>query len=82
MISEITAQVVSELKAWQNRTLDAVYPIVWLDALVVPIRQDSRVINKAIHLALGVNLMGQKELLGIWITQTESSKFWLSVLSD
>jgi transposase-like protein len=82
MISEITAQVVSELKAWQNRTLDAIYPIVWLDALVVPIRQDGRVINKAIHLALGVNLMGQKELLGIWITQTESSKFWLSVLTD
>lgn len=82
MISEITSQVVSELKSWQQRTLDAIYPIVWLDALVVPIRQDGRVINKAIHLALGVNLNGQKELLGIWITQNESSKFWLSVLTD
>jgi putative transposase len=82
MISEITSQVVSELKAWQNRILAPVYPIVWLDALVVPVRQDGRVINKAIHLALGVNLMGHKELLGIWITQNESAKFWLSVLTD
>jgi putative transposase len=82
MISEITSQVVNELKAWQNRTLDSIYPIVWLDAIMVPVRQDSKVINKAIHLALGVNLMGQKELLGIWITQNESAKFWLAVLTD
>ncbi|NJM46979.1 MAG: IS256 family transposase, partial [Alkalinema sp. RU_4_3] len=82
MISEITQQVEVELKAWQNRSLDAIYPIVYLDALVVKIRQDGKVINKAIHLALGVNLAGQKELLGIWITQNESSKFWLSVMTD
>jgi putative transposase len=71
MISEITGQVEVELKAWQNRSLDAIYPIVYLDALVVKIRQDGKVINKAIHLALG-----------IWITQNESSKFWLSVMTD
>jgi putative transposase len=82
MISEITQQVEVELKAWQNRSLDAIYPIVYLDALVVKIRQDGKVINKAIHLALGVNLAGQKELLGIWITQNESSKFWLAVMTD
>lgn len=82
MISEITAQVVSELQTWQNRSLDSVYPIMWLDAIMVPVRQDGKVIKKAIHLALGVNLMGQKELLGIWITQNESAKFWLSVLTD
>jgi putative transposase len=82
MISEITAQVVSELQAWQNRSLDSVYPIMWLDAIMVPVRQEGKVIKKAIHLALGVNLMGQKELLGIWITQNESAKFWLSVLTD
>jgi putative transposase len=82
MISEITQQVEAELKSWQNRSLSAIYPIVYLDALVVKIRQDGKVINKAIHLALGVNLAGQKELLGIWITQNESSKFWLAVMTD
>ena len=69
-------------KEWQNRTLDAVYPIVYLDAIVVKVRHEGRVINKAIHLALGVNLGGQKELLGLWMTTNESSKFWLSVLTE
>jgi putative transposase len=82
MISEITNGVESERKAWQNRSLDAVYPIVFLDALVIKIRQEGRVINKAVHLALGVNMAGQKELLGMWMTENESSKFWLSVLTD
>lgn len=70
------------MRPWQNRSLDAVYPIVYLDALVVKVRQDCRVINKAIHLVLGVNLAGHKELLGLWMTQNESSKFWLSVLTE
>jgi putative transposase len=74
--------VEAERKAWQNRSLDAVYPIVYLDALVVKVRHEGRVMNKAIHLALGVNLAGRKELLGLWMTQTESSKFWLSVLTE
>ena len=82
MISQITNQVEAELKAWQNRSLDAVYPIAYLDALVVKVRHEGKVVNKAIHLALGVNMMGQKELLGIWITQNESSKFWLAVMTD
>jgi putative transposase len=59
-----------------------VYPIVYFDALVVKVRQDGRVINKAIHLALAVNLSGNKELLGMWMTQNESSKFWLQVLTE
>ena len=71
-----------EVRAWQNRTLDKVYPIVYLDALIVKIKDDKQVVNKAIHLALGVNLDGQKELLGIWITNQEGSKFWLSVLTE
>lgn len=71
-----------ERKLWQNRGLDRVYPIVYLDAIVVKVRQDGRVINKAIHLALGVNLSGKKELLGIWMTQNESAKFWLSILTE
>jgi len=60
----------------------AVYPIVWVDALVVKVRENGRVINKAVHLALGVNLEGHKELLGIWITQNEGAKFWLSVFTE
>lgn len=82
LISNVTDAVEEERKLWQNRLLERVYPIVYLDALVVKVRQEGRVINKAIHLALGVNLSGQKELLGLWITQTESAKFWLSVLTE
>ena len=82
LISNVTEAVEAERKAWQNRTLDAVYPIVFFDAIVVKVRHEGRVINKAVHLALGVNLEGKKELLGIWITQNESSKFWLSVVTE
>jgi putative transposase len=63
LISRVTEEVEAERKLWQNRPLDRVYPIVFLDALVVKVRQDGRVINKAIHLALGVNMAGKKELL-------------------
>jgi putative transposase len=77
-----TFHVESERKSWQNRSLDEIYPILYLDAIVVKIRHEGRVINKAIHLALGVNLAGHKELLGMWVTQNESSKFWLSVLTE
>ncbi len=82
LISNVTEAVETERKLWQNRSLDAIYPIIYLDALVVKVRHEGRVVNKAIHLALGVNLAGQKELLGLWMTQNESSKFWLSVLTE
>ena len=90
LVSQVTQAVEADLVAWQNRPLDRIYPlapppgtgIVYLDALVLKIRHEGRVINKAIHLALGVNLSGQKELLGIWMTQNESSKFWLTVLTE
>jgi putative transposase len=82
LISNVTNAVEEERKLWQNRPLERVYPIVYFDALVVKVRQDGRVINKAIHLALAVNLAGTKELLGMWMTQNESSKFWLSVLTE
>jgi putative transposase len=82
LISNVTQAVEQERKLWQNRTLDAVYPIVYFDVLVVKVRHEGRVMNKAIHLALGVNLAGQKELLGLWMTQNESSKFWLCVLTE
>lgn len=82
LISKVTEAVEEERRVWQNRGLDPVYPIVYFDALIVKVRQDGRVINKAMHLALGVNLQGQKELLGMWMTQNESAKFWLSVLTE
>ena len=82
LISNVTEAVETERKAWQNRTLDEIYPIVFLDALVVKVRHEGRVINKAVHLALGVNLEGKKELLGIWMTENESSKFWLNVMTE
>ena len=82
LISNVTETVEQARKEWQNRSLDGVYPIVYFDALVVKVRHEGRVVNKAIHLALGVNRAGQKELLGLWMTQNESSKFWLSVLTE
>jgi len=82
LISNVTDGVIEEAKTWQARSLETVYPIVWFDALVVKVRENNRVINKAIHLALGVNLTGTKELLGLWIAQAEGAKFWLGVLSE
>ncbi len=67
---------------WQNRTLDAVYPIVYLDCIVLKVRQDSRVINKSVFLALGINIEGQKELLGMWLAEKEGAKFWFNVLTE
>jgi putative transposase len=82
LISSVTDSVMEELKSWQNRALESVYPIVWLDALMVKVRDNQRVINKAVYVALGVNLSGHKELLGIWISENEGAKFWLGVLTE
>lgn len=82
LISNVTEGVEEERKAWQNRPLEAVYPIIYFDALKVKIRHEGRVVNKSIYLALGVNLSGTKELLGLWVSQNESAKFWLHVLTE
>ena len=82
LVSKITNNVMERVNEWQNRPLDAVYPIVYLDCIVVKIRHENRIINKSVYLALGINLEGQKELLGIWFAQTEGAKFWLSVLTE
>ena len=82
LISRITDAVIDQVTEWQSRPLDAVYPIVYLDCIVVKIRQDKRVINKSIYLALGVNMEGHKELLGMWISENEGAKFWLGVLTE
>ena len=82
LISKVTNAVIEQVVEWQSRPLDAVYPIVYLDCIVLKIRQDKQVINKAIYLALGVNLEGHKELLGLWISENEGAKFWLNVLTE
>ncbi|GAA5444766.1 IS256 family transposase ISAs3 [Microbulbifer sp. NBRC 101763] len=82
LVSKVTEQVLGAVTEWQNRSLDQVYPIVYLDCIVLKIRQNKRVINKAMYVALGVNMEGQKELLGLWLAETEGAKFWLSVLTE
>lgn len=82
LISKVTDAVIEQVIEWQSRPLDAVYPIVYLDCIVVKIRQDKKVINKAFYLALGVNMEGHKELLGLWLSENEGAKFWLNVLTE
>lgn len=81
LISSVTDAVIDEVKAWQARPLDAVYPIVYLDCIHVKIR-DGSVRVKAIFLAIGINMSGEKEVLGLWIAQTEGAKFWLQVVTE
>jgi putative transposase len=82
LISSVTDAVIEEVKAWQARPLDALYPIVYLDCIHVKARDSGTVRVKAVYLALGINLAGEKELLGIWIAQTEGAKFWLQVVTE
>lgn len=82
LISKVTDAVIERVIEWQCRPLEAVYPIVYLDCIVVKIRQDKQVINKSIYLALGVNLEGHKELLGMWLSENEGAKFWLTVMTE
>jgi putative transposase len=82
LISTVTDAVMEEVKAWQSRPLDAVYPIVYLDALVVKIRDGGHVRNRAIYVVIGVNMHGHKEVLGLWAGQAEGAKFWLQVLTE
>jgi putative transposase len=82
LIAQVTDGVMEEARSWQNRPLEAVYPIVWLDGLVVKVRHNKQVINKSAHIVLGVNLRGEKEVLGLWLAENEGAKFWLSVLTE
>lgn len=82
LISKVTDRVLEQITAWQSRSLDAVYPIVYLDCIVIKIRDNLRVVNKSIYLALGVNMDGRKELLGLWMSDNEGAKFWLAVLTE
>ena len=82
LVSRVTNAVIEQVTQWQERPLDDVYPIVYLDCIVLKIREDKRVVKKSVYLALGVNLEGHKELLGIWIGENEGSKFWLNILTE
>jgi putative transposase len=82
LISTVTDAVLDEVRAWQARPLDAVYPILYLDALHVKVKSQGRVMNKAIYLAFGVNLQGLKEVLGMWASETEGAKFWMQIVTE
>lgn len=82
MVSNITDQILPKIKEWQDRPLDEVYPIVFIDAVHFSVRQESSVVKKAAYIVLGVTENGEKDILGIWIGENESAKFWLSVFND
>src|ERR1700687_1323892 len=82
LISNVTDAVVEEVKAWQSRPLEELYPIVYLDAMMGKMRDSGHVQNQAIYVVLGVDLAGQKEVLGLWVAQQEGAKFWLQVLTE
>jgi putative transposase len=81
-ISRVTERVLEDSIAWQNRPLDPVYLVVWMDGIVFKVRENSRVINKTVYLAIGLNRDGRKEVLGMWLGNNESSSFWMGVLTD
>ena len=82
LISKITNEVIEEVKVWQNRPLEKIYPIVFFDCIVVKVRQDKRIINKAVYVALGIDMHGIKDVLGLWMSENEGAKFWLNNLTE
>src|SRR5437763_2055981 len=82
LISSVTDEVIDEVKRWQNRQLDTVYPIMYLDAIQFKVRDGGHIKNKAVYLAIGIGMDGLKEVLGLWIAQTEGAKFWLQVVTE
>ncbi len=82
LISQVTDAITDEVKQWQNRLLDEVYPVVYLDAIRVKVRHNGRVINKAVYLGIGITVEGMKEVLGMWTAENEGAKFWLHVVTE
>jgi putative transposase len=82
LISEVTDAVIEEVKAWQTRPLEPLYPILFLDALMVKMRHEGRVENRAVYVAIGIDLDGRKDVLGLWTSANEGAKFWLQVLTE
>lgn len=81
-ISNVTNRIIEQVKAWQNRPLDPIYFTVWMDGIVLKIKQNGRYINKCVYLVIGLKNDGYKEVLGMWLAETESASFWMSVLTD
>lgn len=81
-ISSVTDSVIDQVTSWQNRPLDTVYPILYLDAMVVKVHEDNRIVNKSLYMAIGVNMDGHKDVLGLWLAKTEGAKFWLQVITE
>jgi putative transposase len=82
LVSEVTDAVMEDVKAWQSRPLDAVYPVVYMDALYVKVRENGQVQNRAMHVAIAIRMDGCKEVLGLWATATEGARFWLQVVNE
>jgi transposase-like protein len=82
LVSEVTEAVMEEVRAWQSRPLEPIYPIVYLDALMVKMRHEGRVENRAVYVAIGITMEGAKEVLGLWTSANEGAKFWLQVLTE
>lgn len=82
LISRIMDKIMPAVAEWQSRPLDPVYPIVFLDGIVFKVRKDSRVINKCLYSVLGINMDGHKEILGIWLSETESASFWVTICNE
>jgi putative transposase len=81
-ISHITDRIIEHIDQWKSRRLESVYMIVWMDAVVFKVRQEGKVINKAVQIAVGLNNQGKKDVLGMWTCQNESASFWMSVLTN
>ena len=82
MVSKITDKVLSSAVEWQNRPLDRIYPIVYLDAMYFKVRSDGKIVNKAVYICLGYDMDGYKDILGIWVDEAEGAKFWLGICND
>src|ERR1700738_1340276 len=82
LISDVTDGVMEEVKAWQDRPLEPLYPIVYLDALMVKMRHEGKVENRAVYTAIGIDLEGQKSVLGLWTSSHEGAKYWMGILTN
>jgi len=82
LVSQVTNEIINEVKEWQARPIDTMYPVVFFDAIVVKGRTDGKVANKSVYMAIGINLEGKKEVLGLWIAENEGAKFWMNIITE
>lgn len=82
LVSHITDSIMEDVRQWQTRPLESLYPVIFMDGIVVKVRDGQRIVNKSVHIVLGINLLGKKELLGLWMSDNEGAKFWLGILTE